>query len=236
LASFAISAEASIVLKVIAVNPSKTEKQNVAVKAYLPKELKPENIIDSGGLEVAYDNQQGSYFAYGEYELRPGGVKELEIEMSDIWVIPAGEIESLRLEADKTTKLLENTDFRERINFLKQSIDSKLNEIEQRQSVSSVNPEKHISDYRDNVRLLESVKADLVVARSLLAQAKPIPPMSVWKLIIIIVIFLGVIGASSYFIWQAQTKIMASPTFGREAKEEPFSSGEGKRETKEEEK
>ncbi|MDO8536203.1 MAG: hypothetical protein Q7S30_04265 [Candidatus Omnitrophota bacterium] len=211
---------AGIVLKVFAANPSKTEKQPVAVKAYLPKEIKPEDVVDRGDLEIAYDNQQGSYYVYGEYQLDPGQTLDRDVEMHDIWQVPAQEMESIRSEADKTSKLLENTDFRERMNFLKQSIDSKLKEIEARQSVPAVNPERHISNYRDNVKLLESVKADLVVLRSLLAQAKGLPATAVWRLILIIVSFLGVIGAGSYLIWQRQMKLVEIPAAEAKKKEE----------------
>ena len=235
---FAVEAQAGIILKVIAVNPSKMEKQKVQVKAYLPKEVKPEDLTDKSDLDIAYDNQQGSYYVFGEYELKPGEVVEKTIEMSDIWVIPASEIESLRQESDKTCKMLENTDFKDRMAFLKQSMDVKLADIERRQKVPAVSPEKHISDYRENEKLLESVKADLVVARSLLAQAKPVPPAHVWKLIVVIVIFLGVIGGSSFLIWQAQIKAIDTsadqkkntdePDAARPEKDKPHSGDAGK--------
>jgi hypothetical protein len=202
---------AGIVLKVMAANPSKTEKQAVSVKAYLPKEVKPEDVVDKGDLEIAYDNQQGSYYVYGEYSLDPGQSIDRDVEMHDIWAISAAEMDSIRSEAAKTSKLLENTDYRERMSFLKQNIDLKLKEIEDRQSVPAANPERHISNYRDNVKLLESVKADLVVLRSLLAQAKGLPATAVWRLILIIVGFLGVIGAGSYIIWQRQMKLVEVP-------------------------
>ncbi|MDP3791099.1 MAG: hypothetical protein Q8R38_03535 [Candidatus Omnitrophota bacterium] len=211
---------AGIVLKVMAANPSKTEKQTVTVKAYLPKEVKPEDVVDKGDLEIAYDNQQGSYYVYGEYQLDPGQTLDRDVEMHDIWQVPAQEIESIRSEADKTSKLLENTDFRDRMAFLKQSIESKLKEIEDRQRVPAANPERHISNYRDNVKLMESVKADLVVLRSLLAQAKGLPATAVWRLILIIIIFLGIIGTGSYLIWQRQMKLVDISTPSEKKKED----------------
>lgn len=211
--------DAGVVLKVLAINPSKLEKQKVSVKAYLPKEVKPEDVVDKGDLEIAYDNQQGSYYVYGEYDIEPGQTVERDVEMHDIWVVPNLEMESLRSEADKTAKLLENTDYRDRMNFLRQSIDAKLKEIEERQRVPAPNPERHISNYRDNVKLLESVKADLVVLRSLLAQAKGLPATAVWRLILIIIGFLGVIGAGSYIIWQKQMKAVNIPDEKRKKEE-----------------
>jgi len=215
----ASNAYAGIVLKAMAINPSKAEKQSVPIKVYLPKEVKPENIIDKGDLEVGYDNQQGSYFVYGQYELGPGESVEREIEMMDVWVVPSAEIESMRAELDKTVKLLADTDFRDRVSFLKENIERKLKMVEDNQKSEAVNPERHISLYRDNQRLMESAKEDLAVARSLLAQAKPIPSAAVWKLILIIVLFLGFIGIASYFIWQTQIKVISTPTFGDENRE-----------------
>ncbi len=212
----AANAYAGIVLKAMAFNPSKAEKQSVPIKVYLPKEVKPENIIDKGDLEVGYDNQQGSYFVYGQYELGPGESVEREIEMMDVWIVPAAEIESMRSELDKTVKLLAETDFRERVNFLKENIERKLKMIEDNQKAESVNPERHISLFRDNQRLMESAKEDMSTARGLLAQAKPVPAAAVWKLILIIILFLGFIGIASYFIWQTQIKVISTPTFGDE--------------------
>ena len=226
---FVSNVHAGIVLKVFSANPSKTEKQTVTVKAYLPKEVKPEDVVDKGDLEIAYDNQQGSYYVYGEYQLDPGKTIERDIEMSDIWQVPAQEMESIRSESEKTAKLLENTDFRERMSFLKQGIDSKLKEIESRQSVPAINPERHISSYRDNVKLLESVKADLVVLRSLLAQAKGLPATAVWRLILIIIGFLGAIGVGSYLIWQRQMKLVEIPAAAQTKKKEEDTAGKGEK-------
>jgi len=188
----------SIVLKIVGVNPSQTEKQKVILKAYLPKEAKPEDILEKNDLQVIYDTQQGSYYVYGEYDVAAGEFVEREIEMSDIWVISETEIETLRLEAEKTVKLLQNTEFEERANFLKQSIETKLEQIANSQKYSVANPERHISDYRDNKKLLETVKKDLLAARSLLAQAKPVSLTATWKLFLAIVIFLGILGLSFY--------------------------------------
>lgn len=208
-----VAAEANIILKVIAANPSKENVQKVNVKAYLPKEVKPEDIVDKGDLEIAFDNQQGSYYVYGEYELKPGEQIERDIELRDIWIIPPAEIETLRAETAKLSDMLKNTEFSDRVTFLKNSIDSKFNQIIENQKNVPPNPERHISDYRDNLKVLESAKADLALARNLLSQVKPLPGAMVWRLIVAIIIFLGVLAASFYFIWQKQVKAITHDTF-----------------------
>lgn len=209
---FTLRAEAGIVLKLLAANPSQEQSQRVPVKAYLPKEAKPEDIIDKSDLDVAYDTQQGSYYVYGEYELKPLEVLEKEIELKDIWVVSSTEIESLRMEAIKLFGLLKNTEFAERVDFLKNSVEAKLNQVIESQKDSPANPERHISDYRENVKVIDSVKADIALARNLLTQAKPFSVVLVWKLIVIIIIFLGVLGGSFYFIWQKQVKLINQDT------------------------
>jgi len=205
-----ISAEANVVLKVIAVNPSKGQVQKVPVKTYLPKEVKPEDIVDKGDLDIAYDTQQGSYYVYNEYELKPGESVEKDIEIRDIWVIPSAEIESLYAEVKKIEDLLKNTEFAERSSFLKSNIEAKLKQITDNQNNRPPNPERLISDYRDNLKALESIKADITLGRSFLGQAKQggISGKVIWRMIIIIVIFLGLLGGSFYFIWQKQLKVI----------------------------
>ena len=49
---FATSAYADIVLKLVVVNPSDAEAQTMPVKVYLPKETKPDDVIEKGDLQV----------------------------------------------------------------------------------------------------------------------------------------------------------------------------------------
>lgn len=201
-------AYAGIVLKIVGANPSSTARQTVTLKAYLPKEIKPEHVLSKEDLDVVYDTQLGSYYVYGEYELEPKGVVEKEIEIKDIWFIDEADLETLRLEAIKTAELLEGTDFRERADFLKRNIESKLDRIIDKQKTVALNPQKHISQYRDNLKLLESVKENLLIARSLLSKAKPLATTTVWKIFVVVLGFLAVLGLSLYFIWQRQAKVM----------------------------
>jgi len=198
----------NIVLKLILVNPSKKDKQVLTVREYLPKEVKPEDIVDKGGFEVGYDAQQGSYFIYGDFELKPAEVSEKEIEVRDIWVIPAADIESVRVELSDISKLLKGTDYADRFAFLGKSIEDKINQITEMQENPPTNPERYISAYRENLKLLEQVREDLIMGRSFLTHTKAMPSTVVWKAIFAIMIFLALLGLSFYFIWHRQVKIL----------------------------
>jgi hypothetical protein len=202
------NAMASVVLKIIATNPSENNARRVPIKVYLPKEAKPEDVIDKRDLQVGYDSQQGSYYVYGSYELEPLQVVERDIELRDVWIIEEAELTSIAAEAEKIKELLKDSEFTQRSDFLTNSIISKINEIENRQAGSSTNPEEHISEYRYNLELLKSAKTDLAVARSMLGKERRFPKEAIWKLIIYVVAFLGILSTSFYFVWHKQVNAL----------------------------
>lgn len=208
----AVAEQANIIIKLVAANPSKGQTQKVTLKAYLPKESKPEDVVDAADLAVTYDTQQGSYYVSGEYEIKPGEFLERDVEIKDIWVVPEKDINMLRQEVLQMKDLLKNTDYAERMDFLKTSIDNKLDQIVQNQLNAPTNPERHISNYRDNLKAMDLARQDVAVARSLLAQGRGLPTTAVWKLVISIIIFLALLGISFYIIWHKQLKVIISDT------------------------
>jgi hypothetical protein len=210
-------ADGSITLKLVVANPSKGQAQKVPLKSFLPREIKPEDVIDKDDLDIAYDTEQGVYYVYNTYNVKPGEFLEKDVELKDIWVISDSEIDSLRKEAEKMEQLLKDTEYYERVAFLRNGIDSKLNEITESQKNSPASAELHISNYRDNLRTLELVKQDLLMERSFLAQQNNgISHGVFWKLFLGVIIFLALFIAVFYFIWQRQLKFMAQDTFEKE--------------------
>ena len=204
---FITSSYAGITLRLVAVNPADIE-QVVPVKVYLPMETKPEDILYKEDLEVGYDTQQGSYYVHGEYTLKPKEVLEKEIELKDIWVIDEVQIVALRQEAKDILEDFKKTNYSEKAALIYQGIDKKLNEVTEMQKASSVSPGYHISNYRTSLSLLNSAKADLLAAKTLLAEVSPKGLAKLtWKIILFIIIFLGVLGMGFIFIWQRQSKI-----------------------------
>ena len=184
--------------------------------------------MSRGDLKVAYDTQQGSYYVYATFVMKPNEAKEIEIEMKDIWEIKVAEIESLRQEAVKVYDMLVGTEFRDRAKFLLMHIEEKLNIITERQKVKPANPADHISKYRENIEFLQEAKADLALARALLSQVKPIPAKMTLALIAAIVVFLGILSLGFYIVWQKQVKLAEVPTIENMARPvEPAPKGEG---------
>ena len=202
-------AQAGITMRLMAVNPADNE-QTVPIKVYLPLEVKPEDIIYKDDLEVTYDTQQGSYYVFGEYLLKPKEVLEKEVEIKDVWVIDPTQIVLLRQEAKETLENFQKTNFVDKANVIYNGIDKKLQEVEKMQEISAASPGYKISNYRNSVSLLASAKADLMAAKTLLSEVAPKGLARVtWKIIVFIIIFLGILSAGFFFIWQRQTKLEA---------------------------
>ncbi|MCG2714542.1 MAG: hypothetical protein L6308_06880 [Candidatus Omnitrophica bacterium] len=196
-------------MRLKAVNPADSEK-TVLIKTYLPLEVKPEDVIYKDDLEVIYDNQQGSYYVYGEYLLKPKEVLEKEIELKDVWVIDLTQIAMIRQDAKAILDNFKKTNYFDRTKLLYDGIDKKLKEVEALQDLSSAGPDYKISNYRNSLSLLNSAKADLVAAKILLSEVAPKGLAKfTWKIILFIIIFLAIFGAGSFLIWQRQIKLEA---------------------------
>lgn len=206
---FCARAEAGITMRLMAVNPADSD-QVVAIKVYLPLEVKPEDVIYKGDLEVVYDTQQGSYYIFGEYPLKPKEVLEKEIELKDVWVIDQDQIALLRQDAQAILEEFKKTNYYDRAQLIYGAIDKKLKEVESMQDISNASPSYKISNYRNSLSLINSAKADLVSAKTLLAEVGPKGMAKLtWKIILFIIIFLGILGAGFFFVWQRQTKLEA---------------------------
>ena len=206
---FFVPAQAGITMRLMAVNPADSE-QTATIKVYLPVEVKPEDVIYRNDLEVIYDTQQGSYYVYGEYNLKPKEVLEKEIEIKDVWVIEPSQIVSIRQEAKEALEGFKKTNYLERAKALYDGIEKKLKEVEQMQAMASASPSYKISNYRNSLSLLNSAKADLLAAKTLLSEVAP-KGMSglTWKIILFIIIFLAILAVGFFFVWQRQSKLEA---------------------------
>lgn len=202
-------AYAGIVLRIVGVNPNDKLTQTVELKTYLPEEVEPDDVIEMGDLQIVYDTQKGAYYVFGEYSLKPNASITREIEIRDIWTIPDAALDGMRNDTDRTVDLLKSTPFGDRAIFIREGIEEKLNEIARRQKVVAGNPQKHIYNFRKNAEILESVKTDLILLKSMFGQSKPLPADVIWKVFIGIVGFLALIGFTLFLFWR---KRINSPT------------------------
>ena len=234
-------------MSVVAVNPSDTKTQTVQIKTYLPKEVTPDTILDSSGLDVEFDSEQSMYYVYKEkVKLNPGETKTFNIEMEDVWIIPQGRLDSLKVQVESVIMRLEGSRFYEPSQLLGETIYKALDTIALTQDDDTVSRKSHIGIYRNNLKIIDQIKDDidrlekqLVVASSLpkpdvledsdLKTESPTESTS-WMIIFIIMLFIGMLAGVFFFTWQTQAH--ATKNLISEARDKAFpESGESDEET-----
>jgi len=211
-------AQAAIVLKTVVVNPSQTKTQTVLLKAYLPKEVKPEDIVELGDLKIDYDIERNLYYVYKEFELKPGESASRSIEIKDVWIISRAELEILTGRARELVEALKETAYFDTAVTLQKDLEEKSSEVlnKQERAITAL-PQTHIAVYRDNAEMLDSMKAVLARLEKMFIESKiatgaAIEKVSVkatWWVILGVIIVLGLISLAFFIIWHRQAGVAA---------------------------
>ena len=254
LGSPAGSVWAEIVLKILVVNPSDTETKEFTIHSALPPEVKAGDVLETDGLSVEYDSQAGLYILNGTVTLQPKQSLSKQVVLEDVWIIPAKRFAAVREETDTVMAKLTKTPYEQQGQLLADSVERRLDTVDASQQQPFVNPEQHISLYRDNLKALQSIEVDLVSLRQLMVMAalEPAGPslmggagtaagaghergalsiLTTWKLIFVILAFLGLVSLSFFIVWQRQLKLQLAKQAAREeepADEDLFANGNGK--------
>ena len=151
----------SVILKMVVANPVAV-KQTVSLKTALPKEVKPEYIIDKNAeLKIEYDPEKEMWFASADIELLGNESITKFVEVKDIWVISQDELDSLRNQANELVKPLEKTAYFASGVTLKSDSIARLDKIARVQKETAATPEEHIVDYRENLDDLGVIKKNI---------------------------------------------------------------------------
>jgi hypothetical protein len=212
------TAWADVVLKTMVVNPSQTRTQTTTLKAYLPYEAKPDDIIDIGDLELDYDIGQGLYYVYKVVELAPGESVVREIRLKDIWIISQSELESFSQRAkDLVESLKKSTHFQTAVS-LSEDITEKQSDIVRTQTaVSNGLPQARIGAYRQNMEKLDAIKTNIAELERLFFEHKiedvtgsagKISVEKSWTVILGVIASLGILSLVFFIIWHKQAGIL----------------------------
>jgi len=96
--------------KILIINPSKTNFQEVAYKYYLPSDLKRGDVEQTDkGLTLSFDNQKNQYFMEVNLPLPAGEAKTLSLKTNDISKIDQSEAKAQKTGGQEISKALETT-------------------------------------------------------------------------------------------------------------------------------
>jgi hypothetical protein len=196
----------SLVVNVVAANPSATKPQQTYVKVYLPQEVTPKDIMDSGGLDIEFDATKSIYYVYKDnIDLAPKEVRVYKVEIEDIWIIPQTTADLLKLRAAKLAGALEITEYKQNADMLMQKVYLAIDEIVKTQNDVTLSREQHIGMYRSNMANIERLKTELTDMEKLMIK-KPeevgsLTKAMTWKIILTVIIFIGLLTAVFFFTW-----------------------------------
>jgi len=202
-----------VVLKALVVNPSKTKTQEAILKAYLPEEVKPEDITEKEDLNIDYDVNKKLYYVYQVYNLEPGESVTKNVSIKDVWLVKEATLEDVLKRAEKLVSSLKSTPYSQEAQALQEDISNKTEDIRIRQleNLEAV-PQTHIAAYRQNKELLNAIYAhlnrmDKMVMETQAVHGVVVDKVSVrasWWLILGVVIALFLLSAVFFIIWHGQ--------------------------------
>ena len=151
-------AYAGIKINLVVVNAAEDESKDYSVKYYLPKELKSEDVVDPGGLNLDYDTDKQTYYVSGTINLAPKESRTIKIEVKDVWKVSQEEVESLKKQIEENLNRIQNTPNYETGKALKDALVKQLDNIMTQQESFSGDTERRIEAYRSHVDELKKIK------------------------------------------------------------------------------
>lgn len=201
----------------------------------LPAEIKPDLIVDQGGLEVRYDPEKKLHYLSKEnLAFTPHEKKSFSVVLNDIWYIPTQQINDLRSHTDKLVGMFADSEARQSAEFLGKRITQGLTAIGKSQQQTDLTADVHIGNYRVNAKRLEDIKKDIARLERLIVQTGGSPGMTMavrdvkikeggaipaaggktrmfitvntWRIIWTIIAFTGIISFLFFMIWWMQIR------------------------------
>lgn len=162
---------ADLTVNFVAINGS-DEVKDMDIKSYLPKELDPSDIVETGSLTIEYDVEKGAYFVSGKVSFQPKESKTFKIKVKDVWQILPEEVEVLRQQVDQNLKLLEKEPNYEEAKMARDKLVEKLDYILVQQQNYSQDIERRIEQYRAYADQLQQVRNNIYSFDYLASESK----------------------------------------------------------------
>lgn len=148
---------ADVIINVLAVNGSdRSVDKNIEFS--LPGEITPDDVIDSAGLEIAYNVKDSGYFLHGQVSLSAKESRTLKVRVRDVWEISSAKLDEIRAEIETSYKEMGAEKDQQNGDLLKQSLLSKIDYIVQDQSESTGSIDSRIDIYRNHIQSLNEIR------------------------------------------------------------------------------
>lgn len=159
LSSFVPLASADIIINVLAINGA-SEKRETPIRFVLPPDVQAKDIVDTDGLSVEYDVNEGAYVAQGAVSLEPKASKVFRIKVHDLWKLTAQEVETIQSEITEAYDKLGKVGNANNAAILKQQLLDQLDFVVTQQNSGTDSVEKRIDSFRIYRDRLDGIKRE----------------------------------------------------------------------------
>lgn len=165
-----------IKLNITAFNPSREEAQEVDVCRELPPEFAPEDVIDSGELEINYDVRKSVYCVEKKkVDLKPQELSKFIVEVSDVWRLKEKELGFIRQYTQGLVDLLAGSAVEEIGKKLGEDINTQLNTIAAGQNEPFLTIKERRENYQKSLQILAKIN-ERIASLELIAAHEGIIP------------------------------------------------------------
>lgn len=213
-----------VTLSVVAVNPSEKDTKVTNVRIELPAEVTPKDVVETGELELEYDDDKKTYFLHKEaVALAPKETRVYEVKVRDLWFVEESQLTTLKDYTKLLLSKLEKSDYFKTAKPMAESIYQRLDDIHNVQNDESLSRKSRIGAYRYHIQTLAQIKDDLARMEKLLSftGGVPVPEMmqesalksdapsttTTWMVIFLILVFVGMLAGLFFFTWHRKGQV-----------------------------
>lgn len=209
-----------IVIRIKVTNPSLTEKQAPTVRQDLPAEVGPTDIVDPGGLQVGFDAARGVTYVYAEaVELAPQQSREFEVKLKNPWGGADARVEKLRTRVTELAETGRKTQAYDSVTNDIGAVARDLASLATNKPPATLN-EDYVAFARRRTDQLRGLEARIIRLEELfhahdnsqisfsapLLDVKPPSRQTTWRIIWVILAFLGAFSVLFFLRWYGRSK------------------------------
>ncbi len=154
-------AEGEVKIKILAMNPSPSQKIESLVRQNLPPEIKPEDVVDNAGMEIKFNTDEGVYYVSKQVNLEPKEAVTIEVLVRNVWLVPEERLTRLRDTVSTTTKSLAKTKYEKTAQLLQDKVSERIGTIEEEQG-RNIGIGKRIELYRSHLKQLDGIEKEVL--------------------------------------------------------------------------
>jgi hypothetical protein len=224
-----------VLFRVRVTNPSLTTRRTVPVKRDLPREIRPLDVADAGGMQVGFDAGRGVTYVYLEgVELGPQESRLFDIRVRDRWAATRLRVTALRTQTTNLLTLAERTAAYKSIEDEARAVLAELTDIQGQESPPAPGDE-YVAFHRRMAARLDEAQTRVVRLEELfqprqkpqnifgapILNVRPPSSRTTWIIIYIILGFLLVVSLLFFLRWYGKSRAerydSGGPTLGPEA-------------------